>query len=88
MLGWDVTDFGSDDFENIGRVLFTLRNGKPGEARYPKPYSEKLLIDPEDQRAPAHFHRSKREDIICLAGATFSFSSNPAHSSSATNIQP
>lgn len=68
MLGWDVTDFGSGRFEEIGRVLFTLRNGRTNDSRYPKPYAEKLLIDPEDQRAPAHFHRSKREDIICRHG--------------------
>lgn len=68
MLGWDVTDFGSDDFRNIGRVLFTLRNGKYGNKKYPKEYAEKLLIDPQNQRAPAHFHKNKREDIICRAG--------------------
>ncbi|WP_349316042.1 D-lyxose/D-mannose family sugar isomerase [Chitinophaga sp. MM2321] len=68
MLGWDVTDFGSNDFKNIGRVLFTLRNGNKNHANYPKEYAEKLLIDPEGQRAPAHFHRNKREDIICRAG--------------------
>lgn len=68
MLGWDVTDFGSRDFKNTGRILFTLRNGKPNNKSYPKEYAEKLLIDPEHQRAPAHFHRSKREDIICRRG--------------------
>lgn len=68
MLGWDVTDFGSKDFDTIGRVLFTLRNGKAGSKTYPKEYAEKLLIDPDNQRAPAHFHRTKREDIICRAG--------------------
>lgn len=68
MLGWDVTDFGSGDFFNIGRVLFTLRNGRHNDPRYSKPYAEKLLIDPENQRAPAHYHRTKREDIICRHG--------------------
>lgn len=68
MLGWDVTDFGSKDFKNIGRTLFTLRNGKLKNNRYPKEYAEKMLIDPESQRAPAHYHRSKREDIICRKG--------------------
>lgn len=68
MLGFDVTDFGSGDFENIGRVLFTVRNGKSSDPRFPKAYAEKLLIDPEIQRAPAHFHRKKREDIICRHG--------------------
>ncbi len=64
MLGWDVTDFGSDDFKNIGRTLITLRNGRHDDLRYPKSYAEKFILDPEGQRAPAHFHRSKREDII------------------------
>lgn len=64
MLGWDVTDFGSRDFANIGRTLFTLRNGSTHDARYPKSYAEKLIFDPEGQRAPAHFHKGKREDII------------------------
>jgi D-lyxose ketol-isomerase len=68
MLGWDVTDFGSGRFHEIGRVLFTLRNGKPGDARYLKPYAEKLLIEPEGQRSPMHYHRSKREDIINAGG--------------------
>ncbi|MFD1144260.1 D-lyxose/D-mannose family sugar isomerase [Larkinella insperata] len=68
MLGWDVTDFGSKDFYTIGRTLFTVRNGRTNHPNYPKQYAEKWLIDPENQRAPAHFHRSKREDIICRAG--------------------
>jgi D-lyxose ketol-isomerase len=68
MLGWDVTDFGSGRFHEIGRSLFTLRNGKAGDACYPKPYAEKLLIEPEGQRSPMHYHRSKREDIINRAG--------------------
>ena len=64
MLGWDVTDFGSGDFANIGRTLFTLRNGRHNAPRYPKTSAENFILDPEGQRAPAHFHRSKREDII------------------------
>jgi hypothetical protein len=68
MLGWDVTDFGSNDFNNIGRTLFTMRNGKLNSSLFPKEYAEKILIDPENQRAPAHYHRSKREDIICRNG--------------------
>ena len=62
-LGWDVTDFGMEQFSLYGRCLFTLRNGKKNAA-YPKSYAEKFILDPEGQRAPAHFHRSKREDII------------------------
>lgn len=67
-VGWDVTDFGSGCFEKTGRTLFTLRNGRHNDPRYPKAYAEKLILDPEGQRAPAHFHRSKREDIINRAG--------------------
>lgn len=64
MLGWDVTDFGSGEFEQIGRTLFTLRNGIVGHPRFDKPYAEKLILDPEGQRAPAHYHKQKREDLI------------------------
>ena len=66
MLGWDVTDFGSGRFETIGRTLFTARNGVPGKDG--KTYAQKYLYDPPLQRAPAHFHRAKMEDICCLAG--------------------
>ena len=68
MLGWDVTDFGSRRFFEIGRTLFTLRNGRTNDPAYPKSYAEKFIIDPEGQRAPAHYHRTKREDIINRAG--------------------
>jgi D-lyxose ketol-isomerase len=68
MLGWDVTDFGSNDFYNIGRTIFTLRNGAANHPEYAKSYAEKLFLNLEGQRAPAHFHYSKMEDICCKAG--------------------
>jgi len=68
MLGWDVTDFGSGDFPHIGRTLFTLRNGRHNDPRYPKIYAEKFIFNPEGQRAPLHFHVSKMEDIINRGG--------------------
>jgi D-lyxose ketol-isomerase len=68
LLGWDVTDFGSGEFFRIGRTLFTLRNGSVRHSQYRKSYAEKLILDPEGQRAPAHFHRSKMEDIINRSG--------------------
>lgn len=68
MLGWDVTDFGSDKFHELGRTLFTLRNGSGSDPRYPKPYAEKFLIEPEGQRSPIHYHVKKREDIINRGG--------------------
>ncbi len=68
MLGWDVTDFCSGRFAQIGRTLFTLRNGSVRQPGYGKTFAEKLILDPEGQRAPAHFHIFKTEDIINRAG--------------------
>ena len=47
-LGWDLTDFGSRDYSSIGLLLFTLRNGNPGDPEG-KPYAEKILISKENQ---------------------------------------
>ena len=67
MRGWDVTSFGSDDFSQMGAVLFTIRNGLPdGSAGCP--YAEKLILMKEGQVLPNHFHRQKTEDIINRAG--------------------
>lgn len=41
-MGWDITDFGSGDFEHIGLSLITLRNGNPAYDR--KPYCEKIMM--------------------------------------------
>lgn len=68
MLGWDITDFGLGDFHKAGLVLFTIRNGKPDDPAYAKPYCEKLLIVEEDQLTPTHFHFNKAEDIINRSG--------------------
>ncbi len=67
-LGWDVTDFGSGRFADVGLSVFTIRNGHPTLAAYAKPYCEKLLIVEEDQYTPYHFHWAKMEDIICRSG--------------------
>jgi hypothetical protein len=66
LLGWDVTDFGSDDFWKRGLFLFTLRNGNP--RRDKKPYAEKIMIVEDGQETPTHFHRVKMEDIINRGG--------------------
>ena len=68
MLGWDVTDHGSGDFENLGLLLFTIRNGNVKMDKYDKPYAEKLLIIGVDQVCPHHFHYYKMEDIINRGG--------------------
>lgn len=88
MLGWDVTDFGSDRFTEIGRVLFTLRNGTLRRPGYSKTYAQKYLFDPELQRAPAHFHRSKMEDICCLAGGNICIQLRSANLDDTPSNQP
>lgn len=68
-LGWDITDYGSGRFAEIGLALFTLRNGNAlNPEKYPKPYCEKLLVVGENQVTPDHHHRSKTEDIINRGG--------------------
>lgn len=68
-LGWDITDFGSGDFDHIGLFLFTLRNGSLSEVAHGgKPYAEKILIAEEGQVTPPHFHHQKMEDIIVRGG--------------------
>ena len=69
MLGWDITDFGQNDFKKTGLFLITLRNGnQKNPDKYPKPYAEKLMIVQENQITPMHFHWHKMEDIINRGG--------------------
>lgn len=68
MLGWDITDFGQNDFRNFGFSLITIRNGNYNIEKYQKPYAEKLLMLYEGQSAPMHYHWSKMEDIINRGG--------------------
>ncbi len=69
-LGWDVTDFGSGDFDHVGLVLFTLRNGDPNALKRGsgKMYAEKMLIVEVNQHTPMHHHVQKTEDIINHGG--------------------
>jgi len=70
-LGWDITDFGSGDFERVGLFLFTIRNGMLSDLkRNPagKTYAEKVMIVRENQVTPTHFHYQKMEDIINRGG--------------------
>jgi D-lyxose ketol-isomerase len=64
-LGWDITDFGSGDFNATGLFLFTIRNGLKGSGRN---YAEKIMIVEEGQVTPMHFHFDKTEDIINRGG--------------------
>lgn len=65
-LGWDITDFGQEDYTRIGLFVFTLRNGEPGGQG--KNYAEKILVVGVDQVTPMHFHWFKMEDIINRGG--------------------
>ena len=67
MLGWDVTDYGQGDFDRLGLLLFTLRNGDKADPAG-KTYCEKILISKEGQDSPDHFHWEKIEDIIVRGG--------------------
>ncbi len=73
MLGWDVSDFGSGDFEKVGAVLFTVRNGSVSEPGVGTPYAEKYIFmkDGCEQEIPLHYHVEKTEDIINRAGGIF-----------------
>lgn len=71
MLGWDITDFGTSDFEHVGLTVFTFRNGNFNlKDKYPKNYCEKLLFVRDGQILPFHFHWYKMEDIINRGGGT------------------
>lgn len=78
-LGWDITDFGSGDFENTGLFLFTIRNGSPENLKtlQGKLYAEKILIIQVDQETPLHYHGSKMEDIINRCGGSWGSSCMP-----------
>jgi len=69
-MGWDVTDYNSNDFDHTGCVLFTLRNGEPFKPETGRVYCEKYLIMKAGQLLPCHFHYFKSEDIINRAGGT------------------
>lgn len=69
-LGWDITDFGSGEYEKCGLFLFTLRNGNPQnwEILQGKLYCEKIMVVGIGQVTPMHFHWRKMEDIINRGG--------------------
>ncbi len=67
-LACDITDFGSGCFNETGLTLLTLRHGALSDARYPKPYAEKMLQIQQDQQTPWYFHYHKMEDILNRGG--------------------
>ena len=69
-MGWDVTDFGSGDYDRLGLFLFTVRNGNNADllAGRGMLYAEKIMISKQDQVTPMHRHNLKAEDIINRGG--------------------
>lgn len=57
---WDVTDFGLGDFKRNGLLLVNL-------CEEPE-YCEKLMYAVNQQETPLHYHKKKKEDIICRNG--------------------
>lgn len=57
---WDITDFGLGEFAQSGLVLINLAEEKE--------YCEKLMYAEANQHTPAHYHKQKKEDIICRMG--------------------
>ena len=63
-LGWDVKEYSQE----MGSVLFTLRNGRYDDPRNGVPYCEKVILFQDGRRLPLHYHKNKTEDIINRAG--------------------
>jgi hypothetical protein len=57
---WDVTDFGLNDFWSMGLVLINLAEEVE--------YCEKLMYAQKNMKTPEHYHKKKKEDIICRKG--------------------
>ena len=71
-LGWDITDFGTNNFRFTGVLLFTIRNGTRANLKSGtgKTYCEKVLVCRPNQVVLHHYHKQKTEDIINRAGGT------------------
>ncbi|MCV6547634.1 MAG: D-lyxose/D-mannose family sugar isomerase [Cohaesibacter sp.] len=71
-MGWDITDYGKEKFDDMGLLLFTLRNGLLSDLDKGRGmlYAEKLLISRKNQLSPMHRHFLKAEDIINRGGGT------------------
>jgi hypothetical protein len=71
-LGWDITDYGKEKFDELGLFLFTVRNGNQADLATGRGmlYAEKIMISRQDQMSPMHRHNLKAEDIINRGGGT------------------
>ncbi len=90
MLGWDITDFGLGNYDKVGLLMFTARNGFFRDIEGTKPYAEKYMIVKEGQVTPYHFHWKKTEDIINRGGGNLivkMYESTPDEKLSARDVQ-
>ncbi len=69
-MGWDITDYGQEKFDEMGLFLFTVRNGPAEHLGQPTGmmYAEKIMISRQNQYSPMHRHVVKAEDIINKGG--------------------
>ena len=67
-IGWDVTDFGLDNFKKEGLLSYVLTNGIIKDGIADQMYAEKYLIVGNGQITPQHHHKSKIEDIVNMDG--------------------
>lgn len=89
-MGWDVTDFGTGNFEHVGRTIFTLRNGLVGSSKYKKTYAQKVSHMRENQKSPIHYHKMKMEDIINHCGGNIIirlWTKTPSNKASKANVE-
>lgn len=71
-MGWDITDYGKESFDDLGLFLFTTRNGLNADLGKMSAmlYAEKIMISRNRQLSPMHRHDVKVEDIINRGGGT------------------
>lgn len=69
-LGWDITDYGQGKYDDLGLLLFTVRNGRAEDLTRGTGmlYAEKIMISRRNQLSPMHRHVVKAEDIINRGG--------------------
>ena len=69
-MGWDITDYGQGNFDELGLFLFTVRNGLEADLKRGTGmlYAEKIMISRDKQLSPMHKHFVKAEDIINRGG--------------------
>lgn len=78
---WDITDFGLGSFTDSGLVLVNLTEEPE--------YCEKIMYLIQNQVVPTHYHKKKKEDIICRSGILVIqlWSNDPARGNSETSLK-